>query len=298
MESLLVMLLLSGNQRFLPGSLGIFLKNGYYRTMMGVIKLIRSCSLGDQRYNLMRRYSFLKHKPARLLLVIMIGLLTACTNLSPLIEDKAGMEMILIPAGEFQMVALDEINNYRSEQTVYVDDFYIDLFEVTNQYYASCVEDGGCIEPVVTTEYADEAFLDHPVVFVTWDMANSFCEWRDARLPTRAEWEKAAADELEKIEYYWGDISPLCQVGSRLSAGINVKTDYDPGTEPVGLSAPNSYGLYEMSGGMWEWVQDRHELDAYDYSPDSVSFLRMNRWSGYGPLYNRYVCSFRCARSP
>jgi hypothetical protein len=53
-----------------------------------------------------------------------------------------------------------------------------------------------------------------------------------------------------------------------------------------------------MTGGMWEWVQDTHSLDFYTSSPDYVSFIRMFRWSGYGPLYNRYLCSFRCARSP
>ncbi|MFN2234836.1 MAG: formylglycine-generating enzyme family protein [Anaerolineales bacterium] len=246
----------------------------------------------------MKRYLFLKCKPVTFVLTILIGLLAACTSLPAKIEEKTGEEMALIPAGEFQMTILDEMKDERSLRTVHLDDFYIDVYEVTNRDYAACVEEGGCVEPVNTMEYSDNAFLDHPVVFVTWDMANSFCEWRGARLPTRAEWEKAAADELETIEYYFGDISPLCQVGSRLGAGIDEKTNYNPDTKPVGLSTPNTYGLYEMTEGMWEWVLDRNELDVYETSPDYVSFLRMYRWSGYGPLYNRYLCSFRCARSP
>lgn len=246
----------------------------------------------------MRRYLFLKHQPVTFVLTILIVLLAACANLPTQIKDKTGVEMALIPAGEFQMAILDELKNERSLRTVYLDDFYLDVYEVTNQGYAACVEEGGCVEPVNPMEYSDDAFLDHPVVFVTWDMANSFCEWRGARLPTRAEWEKAAADELETIVYYSGDISPLCQIGSRLGAGIDVNTNYKADTKPVGLSAPNTYGLYEMTEGMWEWVQDRNELDIYESSPDYVSFIRMYRWSGYGPLYNRYLCSFRCARSP
>ena len=246
----------------------------------------------------MRKYLFLKLKAVTFVLTILVGLLVACTNLPTQIEDKTGAEMVLIPAGEFQMTALDEMKNERSIHTVYVDDFYIDVYEVTNQHFAACVEDGGCVEPVNTIEYSDNAYLDHPVIFVTWDMANSFCKWRDARLPTKAEWEKAAADELETVEYYWGDVSPLCQVGSRLGAGADHQTDYVPGTKPVGISTPNVYGLYEMTEGMWEWVQDKHELDTYASSPDYVSFLRMYQWSGYGPLYNRYLCCFRCARSP
>ncbi len=230
--------------------------------------------------------------------ITLFGPLSACTNHPSQVEDESGIEMALVPAGEFQMTFWDEMKNVKSVQSEYVDDFYIDVFEVTNQHYAKCVDEGECKEPVSTMEYSEEAFLDHPVVFVTWDMANSFCEWRDARLPTKAEWEKAAADELAAVEYFWGDESPLCQIGSRMGAGIDRITNYDPGTIPVGFSQPNAYGLYEMTEGMWEWVQDKHELDAYTSSPDYVSFLRIYRSSGYGPLYNRYLCSFRCARTP
>lgn len=236
--------------------------------------------------------------PLSFVFTILITFLASCMNLPDQIVDKTGVKMSLVPAGEFQMTTWDEMKNERSVRTVHVDDFYIDVYEVTNQYYAECVEEGGCVEPPNTMEYSDGAYLDHPVVFVTWDMADSYCQWRDARLPTKAEWEKAAADELEAIEYYWGDESPLCQVGSRMGAGIDEKTDYDPGTKPVGISSPNAFGLYEMTGGMWEWVQDKHELDVYTSSPDYVSFLRIYRSSGYGPLYNRYLCSFRCAHSP
>jgi formylglycine-generating enzyme required for sulfatase activity len=231
-------------------------------------------------------------------LFALFGLFAACTNPPTKVDDKSGIEMVLIPAGEFQMTTWDELKNVKRVKLEYVDDFYIDVFEVTNQQYAKCVDEGVCVEPVNTRLYSDQAFLDHPVIFVTWGMANSFCEWRGARLPTKAEWEKAAADELKEVEFYWDNASPLCQVGSRLGAGIDENRVYDVDSKSVGMSTPNTYGLYEMTGGMWEWVQDRHELDIYDYSPEYVSFLRMYRWSGYGPLYNRYICSFRCARSP
>jgi len=224
--------------------------------------------------------------------------LSSCTNLPDQIVDNTGAEMALVPGGEFDMIILDEMKNETSLRSVHVDDFYIDIFEVTNQRYTECVEDGECVEPVSTTEYSDADNRDHPVIFVTWDMANSYCNWRAARLPTKAEWEKAAADELEVVEYFWGDESPLCQVGSRLGAGFDGRTEYDPETNPVGSSSANAYGLYEMTGGMWEWVQDKHVLDDYASSPDYVSFLRIFRLSGYGPLYNRFLCSFRCARSP
>ena len=239
-----------------------------------------------------------KFYPLIFIFTILIGLLVACTNSPIYVDEKTGLEMALVPAGEFQMTILDEMKNEKSVQTVHLNDYYIDVFEVTNQHYAACVQAGECVEPLNTIEFSDAAYLDHQVIYVTWDMANSFCEWRSARLPTRAEWEKAAADELETVDYYWGDVSPLCQVGSRMGAGINHNSDYNSGTKPVGISTPNAYGLYEMTEGMWEWVQDKHELEAYATSPDHVSFLRLYQWSGYGPLYNRYLCTFRCARSP
>ena len=236
--------------------------------------------------------------PLIIVFTIFINFLASCTNLPDQIVDNTGVKMALVPVGEFEMTILDEMKQERSVRSVHVDDYYIDIYEVTNQRYTECVQEGGCVEPVNTMEYSDGAYHDHPVVFVTWDMAYSFCKWRDGRLPTKTEWEKAAADELEVVEYYWGDESPLCQVGSRMGAGIEGRTDYDPETKPVGSSSTNAYGLYEMTGGMWEWVQDKHVLDTYTSSPDFVSFLRIYRWSGYGPLYNRYLCSFRCARSP
>jgi len=241
---------------------------------------------------------FRRLNPIIFVFASLIIFLASCTNLPGQIVDNTGVKMALVPGGEFEMTILDELKNERSVRSVHVDDFYIDIYEVTNQRYAECVEESGCVEPVSTIEYSDGDNLDHPVIFVTWDMANSYCEWRTARLPTKAEWEKAAADELEMVEYFWGDESPLCQVGSRLGAGFDGRTEYDPDTKPVGSSSSNAYGLYEMTGGMWEWVQDKHGLDVYTSSPDYVSFLRIFRLSGYGPLYNRYLCSFRCARSP
>lgn len=231
-------------------------------------------------------------------ILLILLFLASCTTMPDQIVDKKGATMALVPSGEFEMIIWDEMSNSRSVQSVYLEDFYIDIYEVTNQRYSECVKQGECVEPVNTMEYADPALLDHPVIFVTWDMAESYCKWRGARLPTKAEWEKAAQDELKETEYFWGDESPLCQVGARMGAGIDKNTNYDPDTQSVGNSPPNNYGLYDMTGSMWEWVQDKHVLDAYTNSPGYVSFLRIYRLSGYGPLYNRYLCSFRCARTP
>ncbi|MFO8035908.1 MAG: formylglycine-generating enzyme family protein [Anaerolineales bacterium] len=239
-----------------------------------------------------------KLTPSLLILIIMFFSLASCQKTPERIVDKTGATMALVPSGAFEMTRWDEMENEKTTDSVYVDDVYLDIYEVTNQQYAACVQAGACTEPLNTTEYTVEAYRDHPVIFVTWDMAHAYCRWRGARLPTRAEWEKAAAGELEEVTYYWGDVSPICQVGSRMGSGIRPDAKIALTTEPVGSSPPNAYGLYEMTGGMWEWVQDEHPSDAYANPPEVVSFLRIYRTGGYGPLYERFLCSFRCARSP
>lgn len=232
------------------------------------------------------------------LVVIFAVTLVSCTNLPAQIEDESGVPMALVPAGEYKLTNKEEVSGEISVRTVNVGDFYIDLYEVTNRQYVQCVDDRVCVEPENKTVYSNPEFIDHPVVFVTWDMAQTFCEWRGARLPKKAEWEKAASDELANVDYYWGDESPLCQVGARLGAAVDENAGFDTGTEPAGSYGPNRYGLYDMTGNVWEWVQDEYVEGDYKSSPSFVSFLRMARWSGYGPIYQRFLCGFRCARSP
>jgi formylglycine-generating enzyme required for sulfatase activity len=239
-----------------------------------------------------------KIAPFAAVLPFLLFFLPSCGKMPEEFVDKTGATMVLVPAGTFEMTHWEEMENEKTVRSVYVDDFYLDIHEVTNQEYVACVKAGACPEPLNTKQYTQQAYRDHPVIFVTWDMAHAFCQWREARLPTRAEWEKAAAGELEEVTYYWGDVSPICQVGSRMGAGAQQVADMTLDTAPVGSSASNAYGLYDMTGGMWEWVQDEHPLDAYANPPEVVSFLRIYRTGGYGPLYDRFLCSFRCARSP
>ncbi|MDZ7843964.1 MAG: SUMF1/EgtB/PvdO family nonheme iron enzyme [Anaerolineales bacterium] len=224
--------------------------------------------------------------------------LSSCAAPSTQPVVNTSTDMALIPAGEFEMKIWDEMENESTLRTVYLDDFYLDKYEVTNRRYAQCVQEGACLPPVNDMKYSKNKYSDHPVIFITREMASSYCAWREARLPTKAEWEKAAQDELEEVDYYWGEESPVCQTGARLARGIETETNFDPETKPVGSTEPNIFGLYEMTGGMWEWIEDSKETKIYKNPPDVVSFLRMSRWSGYGPVYQRFLCSFRCAYSP
>lgn len=230
--------------------------------------------------------------------IILMLIMASCESLPEQIMDNRGFNMNLVPAGDFERTILEETDLERIVRVENLGDFYIDTHEVTNQQYDECAEAGECAEPVNTIPYSDSTRMDHPVVFITWEMAESFCKWRGARLPTRAEWEKAAGDELNAIDFYWGYETPVCQAGTPQGAEIDPRSTYDPETYPAGSSSPNVYGLYDMTGNMWEWVQDNYELESDTQSPDIVSFMRMFRWHGYGPLYQRYVCSFRCAKSP
>ncbi|MGD2159239.1 MAG: formylglycine-generating enzyme family protein [Anaerolineales bacterium] len=239
-----------------------------------------------------RRYSL-----AILFLSLTLGV-TSCASRRAQIVDEFDVPMALVPAGEFKLSGWSKVSDQGIVEPVYLDDFYIDIYEVTNQDYAECVVEGVCAEPKNSTYYGDAPYQDHPVIFVTWDMAQTFCDWRGARLPTKLEWEKAARDELEKVNYYWGDVSPVCQVGARLGKGIDENADFRTSTQPVGNSSPNALGLYDMTGNVWEWVQDPYINDDYKILPSTVSFLRMSTWSGYGPVYQRFLCGFRCARSP
>jgi hypothetical protein len=208
-------------------------------------------------------------------------------------DSESSMELISaqVPStNTFEQAVVNDI-----EQPVPLEDFYINKYEVTNQNYAECVALGVCKPPLNTIWFDQSAYQDHPVLYVSYPMAQRYCEWRGARLPTQAEWEFAANDEIESLDYFWGDKSPICQVGSRLGKHIEEEADVNPGTEPVGSYDPNIYGLFDMTGSVWEWVQTEDDKQLDNAEESIVSFLRMSSWSGYGPVYTRFYCGFRCA---
>lgn len=173
------------------------------------------------------------------------------------IISRDGAPMVLIPAGDFQM-------GYGPYHTVYLDAFYIDRYEVTNAQYLQFVEATGHREPMGTAlfngwrkdfrPWSDERFngYDQPVVCVSWDDAKAYCDWVGKRLPTNAEWEKAARGGLNYMDYPWGNIltHDFANYG-----GIGLKDEWKY-TAPVGSFEPNGYGLYDMAGNVWEWVAD------------------------------------------
>ena len=112
--------------------------------------------------------------------------------------------MVLIPAGEFWMGAEDGLPDMRPMHRVYMSTYWLDQHEVTNRQYRQCMESGGCGPPKDHSAYNDETRADHPVTNVTWTQARNYCGWRGKRLPTEAEWEKAARG-IDARLYPWGN---------------------------------------------------------------------------------------------
>jgi len=215
-------------------------------------------------------------------------------------------QMVLIPAGEFLMGDPEGIgdNVEHMQHKVYLDDFYIDKYEVALGQYKTFAKATGRElpkQPVWSTDL-------HPVVNVTWQDANDYCEWFGGRLPTEAEWEKAVRggttakwsfgdDESKLGEYAW------CQDNS------------GDKTHPVGQKKPNQYGVYDLHGNVWEWCSDWYVEDYYKNSlaknPKGPStgrnrVLRGGSWNnevddtrsgsraGVKPVVHGFNLGFRC----
>jgi formylglycine-generating enzyme required for sulfatase activity len=196
-----------------------------------------------------------------------------------------GAAMVFVPAGEFLMGAAaadpDADPDERPEHRVYLDAFWVDRLEVTNAMYAACVGAGGCTPPAHSRHYGPSEYQGHPVLGVSWNQAVAYCAWAGRRLPTEAEWEKAARGP-DGRRFPWGNEAPD---PTRLNFDRLVDDTVRVGSYPPGASP---YGALDMGGNVWEWVSDGYDPDYYARSPavnptggDSVSRrgLRGGSWN-------------------
>lgn len=208
--------------------------------------------------------------------ILLSVMLLGCKSQQPIKEVDGvftspadGMVMLFVPAGDFKMGSLKGLTDEQPQHDVYLDAYFIDKTEITNSMYQNCVEDGKCDTPYSTEYYDDPEFAEHPVSFVSWVDAKAYCEWVGRRLPTEAEWEKAAIWDAELNEqrvYPWGNEYD-CAVGNfddELALDASIMPNTPEGcdgfirTAPVGSfpAGASPYGVLDMGGNVWEWVHD------------------------------------------
>ncbi len=193
--------------------------------------------------------------------------------------------MVMIREGAFQMGSDSEVaaKDEKPVHTVFVDSFLIDTHEVTVGEYKQFVEATGYREPE-WGEIAPYAPTDkHPIVYVSWHDAMAFATWARKRLPTEAEWEKAARGGSVAKTYPWGN---LALKGKQCNFADKNLTHYwwadkkaDDGyefTAPVGSYPENGYGLFDMAGNVWEWCLDEYDAGFYAISQADNPFSGAN----------------------
>ncbi len=266
------------------------------------------------------------------------------------LADAVTIPMVRIPAGEFVMGStLEQIDqtfadcerqthNQCTDETpfirnenifedekpqhkVYLDLYFIDQFEVTNTRYAECVSAGACRSPNASSftrasYYGNPEFDNYPVVNVNWFDANTYCQWHEARLPSEAEWEKAASwSDLtqEKYIYPWGNnfdgtLVNFCDISCAWDWPNKNFDDGFADTSPVGNypGGVSPYAVYDMAGNVWEWVNDWYQNDYYSTLGDNASNpqgplkgdLRVLRGGGFSNYDNNVRTTYRDGYNP
>ena len=216
--------------------------------------------------------------------------------------------LVYIPSGEFIMgLGYGDAPT----KTFTLDSYWIQQTEVTDKMYTQCVTSGNCSAPVQEVgapPYSAAQFGDYPIVGVTWDAANTYCQWIGGQLPSEAQWEKAARG-TNGNKYPWGNNSPNCDLANLKTCGGH--------TDPVNahLDGKSALGLLDMAGNVYEWVNDYYDPNYYASAPSSnptgpaTGSRRMTRGSSFetdltlilsavrhqSPQdYHNYDLGFRC----
>ncbi len=246
------------------------------------------------------------------------------SQISP-IDD---MNQVFVPAGDFIMGSDDETERSSEflDHPVYVDAFWIDKTEVTNLQYQQCVAAGVCTPPAEYSNkrgtdyekepyYDSDEYKDYPVNFVNWFQAGEYCAWAGRRLPTEAEWEKAARGTDGRL-YPWGNEEPsfrLLNFKGKLGQASLIRGTTKVGSYKKGASP---YGALDMAGNVSEWVADIYDKYPYDklseqsqgLQDDNIRIVRGGHWETYDyhipsfdrsmeePGFSSALIGFRCAQ--
>ncbi len=261
--------------------------------------------------------------------LIFIGTLGCSADRTPE-ESRAKpiANMALIPAGEFLMGSHETNTDRSPAHLIDLKAYFIDLYEVTNHQYEEFILDGGYQTEALWSKAGWEFIQsksidrplgfernryngpDQPVIGVSWYEADAYARWAKKRLPTEAEWEKAARG-TDGRKYPWGNEMDFSRIGYSMA---NSYRTLPVGSFPSGVSP---YGLHDCAGNVSEWVADRYDKAYYSRSPrknpigpktGEFQVLRGGAWGGlrfqmqcayrasYPPDYRGFRIGFRCAR--
>jgi serine/threonine-protein kinase len=235
------------------------------------------------------------------------------------VSAKDGMTLVYVPAGNFVMGRGNGQEDEKPVHTVFLDAYWIDQTEVTNGMYQQCVSDDICEPPSLSRSFTREGYFGNPeydnfpVIYVNWDQAVAYCAWADRRLPTEAEWEKAARGTAGSL-YPWGNESP--------SLNLAIFNNFTGDTAEVAgyPDGASVYSVMDMAGNVFEWVYDWYDESYYSDSPEinpqgpnllsgSYRVIRGGAWNSLGhflqsgsrnklqPSLANYYVGFRCAIS-
>jgi len=188
-----------------------------------------------------------------------------------------GAPMIRIPAGPFTMGSTDGLPNERPEHTVTLGSYYVDQYEVTLSLYRKFLESTKQESPSTWDDEAATTVGDRPATGMKWESASAYCKWAGKRLPTEAEWEKAARG-TDGRRYPWGDMQPFVDIanynrGMWVNEAITLVA-VTSGLEGMSVrhglkeGGKSPFGLFHMAGNAAEWVADWYGRDYYQKSPD------------------------------
>jgi formylglycine-generating enzyme required for sulfatase activity len=231
---------------------------------------------------------------------------------------KTYIDWIYIKSGEFTMgssdLDLEHADDELPQHRVFLDAYWISKTEITNGMYKNCVDAGVCkysVSHITNPHFLDPAYTNHPVVYINWKGAQEFCNWIGGRLPTEAEWEKAARGPDGK-QYPWDtELDGLIFTNSNNLVGDTTPVNALP-------SSVSYYGVLDMNGNVREWVYDWYDLDYYKHSPynnpqgpektglkvlkgasylDSIRYTRAANRLAHKPNSPGATRGFRCAKS-
>ena len=209
------------------------------------------------------------------------------------VNDIDGTELVLVPAGDFAMGSNVHAKNERSQCTVYLDEYWIARHPVTNAQYRRFVQATQYVEP----KFSGNSRFNRPsqpVVGVTWHDAKAYCEWAGLRLPTEAEWEKAARGADGRL-WPWGSDPEPTEKLCNFDGNIGIPTEI--GSYPGGVSP---YGCHDMAGNVYDWCYDNvgDYRKADHRNPEGSAANPVSRGGCMNSPANAVRCSTRCRHKP